>query len=311
MPGLIREKRIMKKPLFICSKDYKVSFDEHVFPGEKYGLVRKQLIEQGLVAGKEFLEPRKASVEDLLLVHTREYLNDLLTLTESFRTIPSEIPLNQEIVDFVVLTTGGTILACEKALAGKRAAINLAGGYHHAFPGSAEGFCYVNDIAVAVRRTRERNKGIRVLIVDCDLHQGNGTALIFRNDDEVFTFSIHQEDVYPVPKEKSDLDIGLPGGASGALYLGKVREHLPNVLDSFSPDLIFYDAGADPFIEDQLGNLALTKGDLISRDLYVFGLARERGTPVATVLGGGYAQSTSDVVEIHVDTCRAALQVFQ
>lgn len=297
----------MANTLVIYSEGYKVDFDQHVFPVEKYHLVYSRLCQDGLINKESLVEPCFAHKESLLLVHTENYLRDLFSLKLTERTFRSEIPLTQGIVDFFLLTTGGTILACRRALEAQGIAINLAGGYHHAYPERAEGFCYVNDIAVAVRSVQAQSAGLKVMIVDCDLHQGNGTAYIFKGDPHVFTFSIHQEDLYPVPKEKSSIDVGLKGGTSGKEYLEKLKIYLPSAIQAFKPDLIVYDAGADPYIKDQLGNLRLTKKDLKERDLYVLTLVRHSNIPVAIVLGGGYALGTEDVVDIHIGTVKTAL----
>jgi acetoin utilization deacetylase AcuC-like enzyme len=186
--------------------------------------------------------------------------------------------------------------------------MNLAGGFHHAFPGWAEGFCYINDVAVGVQRVRRDGLAARAMVVDCDLHQGNGTAYVFRDEPEVFTFSIHEEAIYPV-KRQSDLDVGLPGYCGGAEYLGLLERNLLKALDDHRPEFLLYVAGADPYAEDQLGTLALSIADLKRRDEMVLGACAERGIPAAIVLAGGYAPRVEDTVTIHHGTALTAVEL--
>jgi acetoin utilization deacetylase AcuC-like enzyme len=204
-----------------------------------------------------------------------------------------------------VLTAGGSIVACRKALE-RGISANIGGGLHHAFADQAAGFCYINDIAVGIRAAQAEGLIERAAVIDCDLHQGNGTARIFEGDDSVFTFSMHQENLYPA-KEKSDLDIGLPDGTGDDLYLSKLMKALPEVLDRAEPELVVYQAGADPYAEDQLGNLTLSLEGLRDRDRLVLGACHERGIPTVITLGGGYARKPADTVTIHATTCRVAM----
>ena len=187
--------------------------------------------------------------------------------------------------------------------------MHLCGGFHHAFADRAEGFCYVNDLAVAVRVLQREGAVRTAAVIDCDLHQGNGTAHIFEDDPDVRTFSIHQRDLYPI-KERSDVDIHLPDYTGDATYLDLLRRGLDVVLSEPRPNVVLYQAGADPYREDQLGSLALTKEGLLERDRLVFTACRERGIPVAGTLGGGYAVRTTDTVAIHLGTCQAAKETF-
>lgn len=294
------------KPAFIYSDRYFADIGPHVFPAEKYHLVHDRLVEEGLVLQDEFLEPQSASDEDLLLVHTPEYVDDLRTLRWTRRTLFSEMPLTREIVDAFILGAGGTVLACAKAIEGGMAC-NLAGGLHHAFPDHAEGFCYINDIALGVAKMKRVGKVNRAAVIDCDLHQGNGTAVIFQKDPSVFTFSIHQENLYPI-KQQSDWDIGLPDLTTDAEYLPKLAEAVPRILEEHRPELVVYQAGADPYEGDQLGSLKLTIEGLRKRDEIVVGECRRRRIPVAIVLGGGYAFETKDTVAIHLNTCKVAIE---
>ena len=292
------------KIAFIYSDRIHADIGDHVFPIEKYGLVRQRLIDDGALGPEDFVEPQMATTEDLLLVHTKDYVHDLTNMIWTERTIRSELPLTEDIKNSYLLGTGGTILACQRALS-SRVAVNLSGGFHHAFPDHAEGFCYTNDVAIAVRRLQRDDQASRFFIVDCDLHQGNGTAYIFRADSDVFTFSIHQENNYPL-KQKSDLDIGLADGADDAIYLAHLKDHVPSILDEFAPGFVIYLAGADPYQDDQLGGLDLTMDGLQRRDEFVIGECLSRSVPVAVLLAGGYAVNTDDTVTIHCNTCKVA-----
>jgi len=287
---------------FIYSPHYYCDIGEHVFPMSKIERVYQALLDDGDVPADHFLRPDPASVDTVCRVHTREYVEDMLNLRWTERTLPSELPLNKDIVRSYFLAAGGTLLACRSALAGM-ISMNLGGGFHHAFPDHGEGFCYVNDIAVALRALRFEKRLHRAAVVDCDVHQGNGTAFIFRDDPSVFTFSIHQENNYP-DKQKSDLDIGLKDGAGDEEYLARLNKGLLGLLDSFEPELVVYVAGADPFREDLLGGLALTLEGLRARDECVIGRCLERGIPAVAVLAGGYAANLDDTVRIHHTTAR-------
>jgi acetoin utilization deacetylase AcuC-like enzyme len=289
----------------VHSPGYHCEIGPHVFPMEKFGLLRQRLVAEGDVAGDAFLEPGPASREDLLRVHTAEYLDDLEQLRWTQRTRGSELPLTSGIVQAYRLAAGGTTLAAREALT-RGFGVNLGGGFHHAHPDHAEGFCYLNDLAVAVRALQHEGLVRRAAIVDCDVHQGNGTARTFRGDDTVFTFSIHQEQNYPTPKEPGDLDIGLDDGTGDLEYLGALERSLARVWQS-APDLVIYQAGADAYAEDQLGGLRLTLAGLEARDRMVLEGCARRSVPVAVTLGGGYARRLEDTVQIHLATCRLAL----
>jgi acetoin utilization deacetylase AcuC-like enzyme len=294
--------------VYVYSPKYRADFGPHVFPVEKYRLIQGTLLERG-VAASEIAEPAPATRAELELVHTPEYLDDLEACRRTERTLWSELPLTPGIVRLFVLSAGGTILAARHALR-RGWAMHLCGGFHHAFADRAEGFCYVNDLGVAVRVLQAERAISRAAILDCDLHQGNGTARIFRNDAQVFTFSIHQRDLYPVPKEVSDLDVHLDDFTGDVPYLEHLRRHVPRILAEHRPDLVLYQAGADPYRDDQLGTLALTKEGLLERDRIVFGACARSGIPVAGTLGGGYARRVEDTVAIHVATCLAAGEAF-
>jgi acetoin utilization deacetylase AcuC-like enzyme len=289
---------------FTYSQAYIADIGFHVFPIEKYRLVANALKEQHHISQAAFIEPQAATRVQLLRVHTERYLDDLDDCLWTPRTSQSELPLNAQIVRMFALACGGTMCAAALAL-DEGVAVHLGGGFHHAFAEKAEGFCYMNDLAVAIRDMQATGRIHRAMVVDCDVHQGNGTARIFQGDPSVFTFSIHQRDLYPI-KEESSFDIHLNNGVRDDEYLEIMQSHLPGLIDKFQPQLILYQAGADPFQDDQLGQLQLTIEGLKRRDELVFGWARQRGIPIAATLGGGYARKTSDTVAIHVNTALAA-----
>ncbi|MFQ5864591.1 MAG: histone deacetylase [bacterium] len=293
---------------FIYSDRYFADIGFHVFPVIKYRLVYQKLVNEAGLTAEQFIAPKPATHDELRLVHTSEYLEDLTTCAWTPRTSYSELPISKEIIDLFVLAAGGTILACREAL-NHGWAVHLSGGFHHAFADKAEGFCYLNDLAVGVRVTQKQGLVHKVAIIDCDLHQGNGTAVIFQGDETVYTFSIHQRDLYPI-KEKSDLDIHLPIGVSDKEYMSYLKQTIPNILSEFKPELVLYQAGADPYKEDQLGSLGLTIEGLQKRDEFIFEECKKRDIPIAVTLGGGYAFNTDDTVQIHFNTCRLAPEVF-
>ena len=294
---------------FIYSNEYwMLETGRHVFPIRKYRLVYERLLAMG--AKKEnFLIPEPASEEDVLRVHSARYFRKLKTGTLSAIEVQAlELPFSKDLFRFAMLSAGGTSLAASTALE-EGMGFHIGGGFHHAFADHGEGFCALNDVAVAVAKVRAEGMVRRVMIVDCDLHQGNGTASIFSRIDDVFTFSIHQMDIYPSEKAVSTLDVGLWSGDGDAAYLSALRTHFPKLYKEFSPELVVYLAGADPFGRDQLGGLDLTIEGLRERDTLVMGEARRLGIPVAVVLAGGYASEIEDTVAIHVNTIRAALRV--
>jgi acetoin utilization deacetylase AcuC-like enzyme len=291
---------------FICRNEYwRFATGRHVFPVQKYRLVYEQLLAMG-ARREHFLRPRPASDKDVLRVHTARYLDKLTTGTLSPADLRRlEIRFSPELVRFAYLSVGGTILAARKAVE-DGLAVHVGGGFHHAFPGHGEGFCVFNDVAVAVETLRAEKAVGKAMVVDCDVHQGNGTAAIFRGRPDVFTFSIHQADLYPEDKPPSTLDVELASGDGDEEYLAALGSHIPKVFREFRPDLLVYLAGADPYEKDQLGGLGLTKSGLKKRDSLVIGGARRLGIPVAVVLAGGYAVDVEDVVDIHVNTIKVA-----
>lgn len=290
----------------VYSDHYDLNLGNHVFPAIKYRLVKEKLLRDGNARPEDFVEPPAASDEDVALVHHREYIRKLQTGKLSYLEILRlEIPYSPELIRAVWLCAGGSILAGRLALE-DRIAVNIGGGFHHAYPDHGEGFCVLNDIAIAIRRLQKDSAIARAMTVDCDVHQGNGTAAVFAGDHTVFTLSIHQENNYPYPKPPSDLDINLEDGVGDDEYLARLEEGLEKSLAEFRPELMVYVAGADPYREDQLGGLRLTVEGLEKRDRLVFQKARAKKIPVAVTLAGGYARKVEDTVLIHCNTARIA-----
>ena len=288
---------------------YDLDLGPHVFPSEKFRLIRDTLLAEGIAEESDFLRPEAAPDEEVLRVHTPAWVHkvktDSLTLSERMKL---EIPLSESTRMAFWLAAGGSMLAGSKALEDGFAA-NLSGGFHHAYPGHGEGFCMIHDVGVAIRSLQAAGKIRTAMTVDTDVHHGNGTAAIFANDASVFTLSIHQENNYPMPKPPSDEDIGLEDGTRDHEYLDALEEGLLHAFKKMRPDLIFYVGGADPYREDQLGGLSLTMEGLRMRDRLVFEQARRRSIPVASTLAGGYARRVGDTVRIHVHTIVAARDV--
>ena len=289
------------EPTFVYSPDYYCDVGDHVFRTEKYEILHDRIVSSGLADADGFLTPAPATREQLELVHTPQYVSDLLSHRHTERTVLSEMPISPQIVNAFVLAAGGTVLACREAVSGGSMAMNLSGGFHHAFPDWAEGFCYINDVAIGVSAALSEELVERAMVVDCDLHQGNGTARIFHDDPRVFTFSIHQENVYPI-KQESDLDVGLPDYCSGAAYCEELSRWFVPALERHEPELALFVAGADPYERDTLGSLQLSMQHLRRRDDIVIGSCADRGTPVAVVLAGGYAPDVRETVEVHYGT---------
>jgi acetoin utilization deacetylase AcuC-like enzyme len=299
----------------IYSDGYFLPIGAHVFPAEKYNRIHDRLLESGIADASDFVTPGPATDEDVLLVHTPEYVRKLKTGTLSAREqMELEVPFSAELVAAFWLAAGGSILAAENALR-DRVSINIGGGFHHAFPDHGEGFCMIHDVAVAIRRMQRDGKIRTAMTVDCDVHQGNGTAAIFADEPggrlpDVFTISLHQENNYPALKPASSIDINLPDGTGDDEYLAWLDNALSSGLRQFAPELLCYIAGADPYREDQLGGLSLTIEGLKKRDELVFNVARARGIPVMVTYAGGYARNVEDTVTIHSNTVIAAKEAF-
>jgi len=284
---------------------YDLNLGAHVFPSRKYRLIRDHLIDIGAAHPVDFVEPATSSDEDILRVHDSGWVHRLKTGTMTdAEMMRLEIPYSQAMVDGFWLATGGTILASRNALR-DRIGFNLGGGFHHAFPGHGEGFCAINDVAVAIRVLQHEEKIQRAMVVDCDVHHGNGTAAIFAGDSSVLTLSLHQFNNYPSAKPASTIDVHLPDGIGDDEYLDRLCGAL-DVAMGFAPHLIMYIAGADPYCEDQLGGLKLTMEGLRRRDRLVFDQALRKKVPIAVTLAGGYARDTADTVAIHCNTVKEA-----
>jgi acetoin utilization deacetylase AcuC-like enzyme len=327
----------------VYSDGYYLPIGEHIFPAEKYRRIQDKLIADGVADVSDFIEPQPATDQDILLVHTPEYVHKLRTGTLSQREqMELEIPYSHELVDAFWLATGGSILAAQQALK-DGVAFNIGGGFHHAFADHGEGFCMIHDVAVAIRRLQRDDKIRTAMTVDCDVHHGNGTAAIFAGTrtasallpsagastldssagdsalrgkirgvhaGEVFTISLHQHNNYPLWKPPSSIDVDLPDGIGDDDYLAWLDNALSSGLRQFEPELICYLAGADPYREDQLGGLSLTIEGLRRRDELVFRVAQVRAIPVMVTYAGGYAQNVGDTVKIHCNTVVAAKDVY-
>jgi acetoin utilization deacetylase AcuC-like enzyme len=289
----------------VYSARYHIDIGLHVFPTTKYRLVHARLMETGVIQPSDVLEPPAASWDDLALVHTPEYLGRMRNGSMSLEDIAQlELPWSQEMVDGFRVMVGGTILATRTAIEQCGIVGHIGGGLHHAFPNHGEGFCPFNDVAVAARVVQQQ--GIeRVAIVDLDVHHGNGTAFIFESDPRVFTFSMHQQHNYPMWKPRGSLDIGLPDGTHDGTFLRELAGALEKVM-AHRPACVFYLAGADPYEDDQLGGLRLTREGLRRRDRAVIDAVRGAGLPLVIVLAGGYARRVDDTVAIHVATMEEA-----
>ncbi len=294
---------------FIFSEKYEVNFGPHVFNNQKYRLVKEKLIRGNLAQESDFIKPEMANPEDIELVHQKAYVDDMINLRWTSRTVRSELPLSTEIIEAYFIHAQGTILTCERALTNK-IGVHIGGGFHHAFTDHGEGFCYVNDVAIGIKKMQTLQLIERAAVIDCDLHQGNGTAKIFQNDNSVYTFSIHQEHLYPI-KEESNWDIGLDDGAGDKEYLEKLQDAVLKILSEQKPNLVVYVAGADPFQMDQLGALRLTKEGLKKRDQIVIENCWKNQIPIAITLAGGYAYDIKDTVDIHFNTCLVAIETSQ
>ena len=278
----------------------------HRFPMAKYALLRERIVAAGVVAPADLHVPAPATDETLTRVHTREYVRRI----QDGRVAAAEarrigFPWSPEMVERSRRSAGGTLAACRAALQ-DGVAVNLAGGTHHAFPDRGEGFCVFNDAAVAARAMQVEGRARRVLIIDCDVHQGNGTAAIFADDDTVFTFDIYAAKNFPIEKQPADVAVPLADRTGDTAYLDHLEIGLERAVTGARADLAIYVSGADPYVDDRLGRLALSKEGLAERDRLVFATCRRSGLPVAVTMAGGYARDVSDTVDIHCRTVQLA-----
>lgn len=313
--------------IVVYSPRYRIDIGPHVFPTQKYALVIERLLANGTIAASDIVEAQPASWQDLALVHTRDYLAKMREGRMTPEDVAQlELPWSPEMVDGFRVMVGGTIEAARRAVRSQpsSAVSHIGGGLHHAFPNHGEGFCPFNDVAIAAR-VLQREGVERIAIVDLDVHQGNGTAFIFSGTgatpgepgdrppsdsrrsvaDSVFTCSVHQQHNYPMWKPRSSLDVGLPDGTHDATYLRALDDALPQVM-AHDPECVFYLAGADPYEDDQLGGLRLTKAGLRHRDRMVIDAVRAAGVALVIVLAGGYARHVEDTVAIHAATVEEA-----
>ncbi|HJP91971.1 MAG TPA: histone deacetylase [Pyrinomonadaceae bacterium] len=296
--------------VFYTSRYYADIGDGHVFPIRKFELVRDKLLTEGTLLPHELVEPSPATLEDVLLVHTEDYVSRLC----SGKLTPKELrrlglPWSESLVRRSFYAAGGTLAATQVALK-EGYGSNLAGGTHHSFADRGEGFCVLNDVAIAIQAIRSRNLLRRTAIVDCDVHQGNGTATIFADDEETFTFSMHAANNYPLFKARSTLDLELADGTCDNEYLETLAKHLPAVF-AHKPEVVFYLAGADPYAGDKLGRLAVSIEGLRRRDAHLLNECYEREIPIVTVMSGGYGKDINDTIEIHCNTIRTVKEVFE
>lgn len=291
------------------SARYTVALGHHSYPMEKYRLVPERLLAEGVLHDDDLLEPEAASVADVLRVHTPEYVDALMNGTLDRKALLRlGLPWSEELVRRAFAVLGGTYQAARAALEDGVAA-NLAGGTHHAFADHGEGYCIFNDHVITLRRLRAEGYARRFLIVDLDVHQGNGTAVLCRADDETFTFSVHSERNYPARKERSSWDIGLPDGTTDEQYLEVIADALPRLLEQCDPQMILYQAGVDVLAGDRFGKLALTMAGVAERDRAVCAFARRAGIPLVVTLGGGYARDIGQIVEAHCQTITIAKRI--
>ena len=322
----------------VYSEKAALPIGDHVFHSGKYRGMRDRLLQQGAFTEADFLPAPLCREEDVLLVHTKLWVEKLKQGTLSTREeLELEVPYSKELVEAFWYVTGGSIVAADEALR-NGCCVHIGGGFHHAFPDHGEGFCLINDVAVAIRCMQRDGHIVRAMVLDCDVHQGNGTAAIFGTGEpepfprttwsasllspsraanvktsatrDVFTVSLHQESNYPYWKPASSIDVNLPDGTTDFEYLEWLDTALRGTIERFEPELICYIAGADPYRGDQLGGLGLTIEGLKQRDLMVFNFARDHGFPIMATLAGGYAELPEDTVTIHVNTALAAKEVF-
>lgn len=282
----------------------------HRFPMSKYEVLPQQLVYEGTIKPENIFSPEPLKEETILKTHEEAYWNKLKTLSLSHKEFRrTGFPLTHELVNREITIMNGTVQCTEFALT-YGVAMNIAGGTHHAFTNKGEGFCLLNDIAIASNHLLAHNRVRQILVVDLDVHQGNGTAQIFKNESRVFTFSMHGANNYPLIKESSDLDIGLPDGTDDAFYLKTLDTNLKNLLDKVQPDFIFFQSGVDILETDKLGKLSVTREGCKQRDRIVLEAAKRNNIPLVASMGGGYSENFRDIIEAHANTYRLAQEIF-
>lgn len=284
--------------------------ENHRFPMEKYRLLPEYLLKEGIVAHDWFFEPTLATVEELILVHDAQYVKDFINLRlDASATRKTGFVHNKELVERELYLVKGAIEGARKAIKSK-VAFNIAGGTHHAYQAHGEGFCMLNDQAVAAGVLLKEQLAKNILFIDLDVHQGNGTADIFQNEERVFTFSMHGKNNYPFKKEQSSLDIALEDNISDVEYLQLLNTHLQQIMNTFQPDFIFYQSGVDILESDKLGKMGCSLDGCKQRDLVVFSIAKQHDIPVQCSMGGGYSPDVSTIVQAHANTFLSAVEVF-
>ncbi len=290
---------------------YKYTLPEgHRFPMIKYELLPEQLLYEGTITNENFFTPKQLTRQQILLTHTEEYLGKLEALTLSRKEERNiGFPVRKDLIERGKYISHGTY-ECALYAMQHGVSMNIAGGTHHAYADHGEGFCVFNDMAIASNLLLQNNLVDKILFVDLDVHQGNGNANIFKDDDRVFTFSMHGAKNYPVRKESSDMDIGVPDKIEDQAYLGLLYEHLPKIIDKTEPDIIFYQSGVDILATDKLGRLSISKEGCKRRDHFVLSQCHQNNIPVVVVMGGGYSEKISDIIDAHANTYREAQSIF-
>lgn len=285
--------------------------DGHRFPMEKYDLLPEQLLYEGTITKDAFFEPESLSETIILRTHSQAYWDKLKNNALSRKEARAiGFPIRPELVARGRVIAEGTLRGARIALKHNSIALNIAGGTHHSFADRGEGFCVFNDIAIAINEMLYQREINRAIVVDLDVHQGNGTAKLFEREDRVFTFSMHGEKNYPLRKEASDLDIGLPDGTQDASYLASLKANLPELLDQFQPDIVFYLSGVDIISSDKLGRLDVSIAGCKERDRFVYQCCQERQLPIMVSMGGGYSKYLPHIIESHANTFRLAVDMF-
>lgn len=301
-----------KKTMIAFSEEYILQLPEkHPFPIQKYKLIPEKLLEDNVIKLDNFFAPQKIDLSIVELTHSKDYINRLINLELSYQEIRKiGFPLSKELIDRELIITQGTLDCCFFAMKND-ISFNIAGGTHHAYRDSGSGFCILNDIAVATNYLLKNSYVQKVLIVDLDVHQGNGNAKIFEHNENVFTFSMHGEKNFPLKKEVSNLDIPLPDKTSDKIYLELLKENLPKIINEFNPDFIFYISGVDILEGDKFGRISVSKEGCQLRDRYVFETAKKYNLPVTVVMGGGYSKDINQIVDAHCNTYKVAKSIFQ